>query len=88
MLFMVVFTFQAKDREAVVARFQETGGPPPEGVRMVGRWHDAGMHRGFALAESNDLETVAKWCHRWADLIAFEVVPVLTDEGVRNVLAS
>ncbi len=88
MLFMVVFTFQTKDREAVVARFKETGGPPPEGVRMVGRWHDAGLHRGFVLAESNTLENVAKWCHRWADLIAFEVVPVLDDDGVKNVLAS
>jgi hypothetical protein len=88
MLFMVVFNFQTKDREAVVARFKETGGSPPEGVRMVGGWHDAGLHRGFALAESNDLESVAKWCHRWADLIAFEVVPVLDDDMVKNVLAS
>jgi hypothetical protein len=55
---------------------------------MVGGWHDAGLHRGFALAESNDLESVAKWCHRWADLIAFEVVPVLDDDMVKNVLAS
>ncbi len=33
---------------AAVARFLETGGAPPEGVKMLGRWH--GMDgKGFAI---------------------------------------
>ncbi len=36
---------------AAVARFLETGGAPPEGVKMLGRWH--GMNgQGFAISES------------------------------------
>ena len=88
MLYMVLFTFRPEHRVAVVSRFLETGGPPPEGVRQLGRWHDAGLHRVFVLAESDSLEAVATWCHRWADLISFEVVPVLDDEGATKVLAS
>ncbi|MGA7105354.1 MAG: DUF3303 family protein [Candidatus Deferrimicrobiaceae bacterium] len=75
-------------REATVSRFKETGGLPPEGVRMVGRWHAASLNRGFVLAEASDLEAVARWCHRWADLISFEIGPVIDDEGIRKVLAS
>src|SRR5260370_1054334 len=36
---------------AAVARFLETGGARPEGVKMLGRWH--GMNgQGFAFSES------------------------------------
>jgi len=88
MLFMVLFSFRPEHREAVLARFRETGGVPPEGVRQVGRWHGAGLNRGFALAEADSPEAAAKWCHRWADLISFEVVPVFDDEGLKKVLSS
>jgi hypothetical protein len=38
---------------AAIARFLESGGAPPEGVKMLGRWH--GMNgQGFAISESND----------------------------------
>jgi hypothetical protein len=85
---MVVYTFKPEHREAATARFKDTGGPPPEGVKMVGRWHAATMNKGYTLAEANSVETVAMWCHRWADLLSFDVVPVLDDEGVIKVLSS
>jgi len=88
MLFISIYTFRPAQRNEAVSRFLETGGPPPEGVKMLGRWHDAGLHRGFALAEANDIEAVAKWCHDWSDLLDFEVVPVLDDEQVGRVLSS
>jgi hypothetical protein len=38
---------------AAVVRFRETAGAPPEGVKMLGRWH--GMNgQGFAISESTD----------------------------------
>ena len=38
---------------ATVKRFLETGGAPPKGVELLGRWH--GMNgQGFAVTESND----------------------------------
>lgn len=88
MLFMTCYTFRPEHRQAAVERFATTGGPPPEGVKMVGRWHDAGMQRGFTLADADDVEAVARWCHQWADLLTFEIVPVLDDEQIMRVLGS
>src|SRR5260370_41807530 len=45
---------------AAVARFLETGGAPPEGVKMLGRWH--GMDgKGFAISESTDPKAMYRW---------------------------
>jgi hypothetical protein len=88
MLYMTVYSFRPQNRDATVARFKKTGGPPPDGVKMIGRWHDAGMHRGWVLAESDSVEGVARWCHQWADLISFQIVPVLDDEQIMGVFSS
>jgi hypothetical protein len=85
MLFMVTYKLRPEHRTSAVTRFLETGGPPPEGVKMVGRWHDASMRRGFVLSDSPDAEAAAKWCHQWADLLTFEVIPVLDDDQVLRV---
>jgi hypothetical protein len=88
MLFMVLYSCRPEHRDAVLARFRDTGGVPPEGVRQVGRGHSASMNLGFTLAEADSLEAAAKWCHRWADIISFEVVPVFDDEGLRKVIST
>jgi hypothetical protein len=43
----------------VIARFKETGGISPKGVKMIGRWHDTNQRRGFAVAEADDAEAMA-----------------------------
>lgn len=88
MLYMISYSFKPEHREAAVARFKETGGLPPEGCKMVGRWHSATMGGGFTLAEADSVEAVAMWAHKWADLLSFDVTPVLDDEQVGKVLAS
>jgi hypothetical protein len=38
---------------AAIKRFLETGGAPPEGIKMLGRWH--GMNgQGFAISEATE----------------------------------
>jgi hypothetical protein len=39
MKFIVTWTVPQGTFNAAVARFLETGGAPPEGVKMLGRWH-------------------------------------------------
>ena len=87
MRFMVTYTIKPEARPAAVEKFVETGGPPPEGVTMLGRWHDAGLLRGYTLCESDSVVQVAKWTREWADHITQEVVPVLNDEEIGQVLA-
>jgi len=51
MKFIVTWSVPQGTFNAAVARFLETGGAPPEGVKMLGRWH--GMNgQGFAISES------------------------------------
>jgi hypothetical protein len=53
---------------AAVARFLETGGAPPEGVKMLGRW-DGMDGKGFAISESTDPKAMYRWTAQWADLL-------------------
>ena len=86
MLFHISFTIQPEQRDAAQARFLEAGAPPPEGIKMLGRWHGVSGRCGFVLAESADLEPVAKWMHEWTDLLTFKVEPVLNDEQFSRML--
>ena len=72
---------------AAVARFLETGGAPPEGVKMLGRWH--GMDgKGFAVSESTDPKAMYRWVAQWADLLPLTVTPCLEDADAGEVMAS
>jgi len=88
MKFVVAYSFKPEHRPAVVARFLETGGEPPEGVTMLARWHGATGNKGWTIAEADDVEAVATWCHRWADLLTFHIEPVMDDEQAARVLSS
>ena len=87
MHFMTIWTFSPENRDTAVARFMETGAPPPDGVTMLSRWHDVAGGRGFAIAEADDPVAIAKWTRQWADLLSFEIVPVINDEQIAAVLS-
>jgi hypothetical protein len=86
MKYMVTFPMSSETFKERAARFLETGGKPPEGVTMLGRWHGIDMSQGFVLAESDSPRAVYKWISMWADLIDFEIVPVIEDEEAASVL--
>ena len=64
--------------------FWETGGAPPKGVKMLGRWHGSGS--GFALAECKDGKALFEWTAEWSDLLEFTVHPVVEDRDGAAVL--
>jgi hypothetical protein len=86
MLFHAAFEYFEADRDDVHERFRRTGGAPPAGVKMLGRWHSVEGNRGFLVAESDDSGAIATWLQGWSDLVSFEVTPVLTDEGFREII--
>ena len=88
MLFIVRWEIAQDMRKTAIKRFLETGGAPPAGVTMLGRWHTADGAYGFAVAESDDVQAVSKWALAWNDLLPMEVRPALTDEGMGAVLMS
>jgi len=86
MLFVTHWTCSPENLKAVVARFKETGGVPPKGVKMIGRWHDVTQRRGLTVAEADDASAIASRSYQWSDLPEFETYPVLDDAGAAKVL--
>jgi Domain of unknown function (DUF3303) len=88
MHFMSIYRFTPEQRDAAVARFKETGGPPPAGVKMLARWHDVGRLTGYTICEADDAVALGIWSHRWVDLMTIETFPVVNDEQMVKVLSA
>ena len=84
MKFMVTWSIKPMHQKESTARFLETGGGPPAGVKMLGRWHGSGL--GYVLAETSDMKALYEWTGRWADLLEFVVTPVMEDEEAAEVM--
>lgn len=73
-------------REAA-QRFLKTGGSPPDGVTLVGRWH--GMNRtGCAVVETADTTALFAYIAEWMELFPIQATPVVEDAEAAQVLAS
>ena len=78
MKYIISWTLPHGTYNAAVARFLETGGAPPKGVEMLGRWH--GMNgQGFAIAKSGDAKALYLFQAQWADVIAIAITPSRED---------
>lgn len=84
MKFMLTWSISPAHRRDANARFLDTGGGPPDGVKMLGRWHAAGT--GFVLAETNDVKALYEWLAQWTDLLEFTVTPVMEDGEAAEVI--
>jgi hypothetical protein len=87
MLFIVSWSISSENRNRAIERFLKTGGKPPAGVTMKGRWHAVGGSAGFGIAEADDLLLIQKWVLEWNDLMSMEVHAALTDEQMAPLLA-
>jgi hypothetical protein len=86
-LYAVSWKGRPEVRNGATERFLKSGGRPPEGVRLVGRWHYIGQIAGVSIAESDDPLLMSKWALDWNDLFEMDVRPVATDEQLGPVLA-
>ena len=88
MKFMLTFTLEpdkAKRNEAI-SRFMKTGGQPPKGVKLLGRWTRADFSQGYDLLETEDPTALTEMALQWSDLMRLEIVPVLEDKDLSEVL--
>ena len=76
-MFMVIERFRDGDARPVYARSVERGRMLPEGLRYVDSWVEGNLGRCFQLMECDDLTLLMNWISHWADLVEFEVVPVV-----------
>lgn len=78
MLYMIVEEFKNGDATPVYRRFREHGRLAPEGLYYVSSWVDDQMQRCFQLMETGERKLLDKWMSQWADLVDFQVYPVMT----------
>jgi hypothetical protein len=66
--------------EPVYARVEAKGRMLPAGLERVDSWvvDDVPMDRCFQLMEADDPALFDEWFAHWADLVEFEVHPVLS----------
>jgi uncharacterized protein DUF3303 len=62
----------------VYARFRERGRMAPDGLTYVSSVVSADGVRCFQLMECDDPRLLEEWMAAWRDLVAFEVVPVIS----------
>ena len=88
MRFMVTFSIkpESKGRDPAIARFKKTGGKPPKGLTMLGRWTAADFSGGHVLLEGDDASALTEFALMWSDLMDLKVVPVLEDGALSQVL--
>jgi hypothetical protein len=88
MKFMLTFSWKPdiKARDEGISRFLKTGGQPPEGVKLLGRWTRADFNGGFDLLESDNPQALAEFSLMWSDILDLTIVPVVEDTQLSAVL--
>lgn len=77
-LYMVVEHFRNGDAVPVYRRFRDQGRLAPDGLVYLQSWVDEAMERCYQLMETDDRALLDQWIANWADLVDFEVYPVIT----------
>jgi len=87
MKYMTRWSIKEENFPAAVERFSTNPPEVPEGVTMLGRWHEMGSGDGFALFEADDPVAVSKYVLAWADLVDQKVYPVVDDAEIARALS-
>lgn len=78
MLYLIIEDFRGGDAGPVYRRLRDEGRGLPDGLTYVASWVTADLARCYQVMECEDRALLDAWMARWADLVAFEAVPVLT----------
>jgi hypothetical protein len=86
MKFIVHWTQSQATYRQAIERFKKTGGQPPEGVTLLGRWFGMNGH-GFAVVETSDAKALFENVAEWSEFLTIEVTPTVEDAEAGEVLA-
>lgn len=88
MKFMLTFAIKpgGNRRDEAIARFKKTGGQPPKGAKLIGRWTAADFSGGFDLLETDDVVALTEFSLLWSDVMELRLVPVVEDAGLGTAL--
>ena len=86
MKFMLTFSLSPDTRNEAIGRFMKTGGQPPKGAKLLGRWITADLSKAYDLVESDDPSALAEFALQWSDLMHVETSVVVEDKQLTDVL--
>ena len=87
MKFIVSWSLPQATYHGSQEKFLKTGGMPPAGVNLIGRWH--GMSgKGFAVVETSDPKALYAWFAEWTEFLPIETTPCLEDADAGAVMAA
>lgn len=78
MHYMIIEHYRGGSPGPVYARFRKLGRMAPEGLRYVGSWVAPDGAQCYQVMECDEHALLERWMAAWADLVDFEVLPVLT----------
>ena len=78
MEYMVIERFRGGDPRPVYARFRAQGRLAPPGLQYIDSRVSTDLTTCYQLMATDDRALLDQWIARWADLVDFEVVPVIT----------
>ncbi|HET6764443.1 MAG TPA: DUF3303 family protein [Longimicrobiaceae bacterium] len=88
MLFLVIENFRGGDPRPVYARFGERGRLAPDGLTYVASWVTDDLTQCFQVMECGDRALLDAWMANWADIVDFEVLPVMTSAQAAAAVAA
>jgi hypothetical protein len=77
-LFLVIEHFRGGDPYPVYARFHAQGRLAPAGLEYVGSWVTEDLAHCYQVMACADRRLLDEWMAHWADLVEFEVIPVVS----------
>jgi hypothetical protein len=87
MQYLVVERFRDGDPVPVYRRFRDHGRLAPDGLRYVASWVSHDLARCWQVMECDDRALLDAWIARWADVVDFEVVPVMASADAAAAVA-
>jgi histidine triad (HIT) family protein len=82
--YLVIEHFRNGDPVPVYRRFRAEGRLMPEGLEFVSSWITEDLTRCYQVVQAADRGALDEWIARWADLVDFEVHPVLSSGQVQE----
>ena len=87
MHYMIIEHFRDGDPVPVYRRFRDRGRMAPDGVRYVGSWVTRDVTMCYQVMECDERRLLDEWIAEWADIVDFEVIPVLTSAEAAALVA-
>jgi hypothetical protein len=78
MRYVVIEHFHDGDPLPVYRRFRDHGRLAPEGLVYVASWVTTDLRHCYQVMEADDRALLDAWIAQWADIVDFEVIPVVT----------